>query len=209
MAFLLFILRGPIFSNFAQPFLKITCLDLKIQKVGPLSINPIFDQILIKNHQFNHQNHAKVKKTFLLIALLSMTILSCSKKEFTVEPTVVSISEVLGKWKLVRYEDLTTGEDQTQPEVKIYGEMTMTFKADSTAIGRINCNSHFNTFSIQGGKLILKGGGATLVGCDESWAENFFKVLRNPDNSPNISVNGAVLTLVSANLKRKVTMNKF
>jgi heat shock protein HslJ len=130
-----------------------------------------------------------MKKLRLLIVFLSIAFLSCSKKEFKLESTVVSTNEVLGKWKLVRYEDLETGEDLTQPDVKIYGEMTITFKADSTASGRINCNSFFNTFSIQDGKLSVKNGGQTLVGCDESWALNFYKVFEKPDNSPHISVN--------------------
>jgi heat shock protein HslJ len=149
-----------------------------------------------------------MKLPISLIAFLSIVVLSCSKKEFALEPTVVSTNEVLGKWKLTRYEDLATGEDLTQPDVKIYGEMTMTFKADSTALVRINCNNHFGSFSIQDGKLNLKKGGATLVGCDESWARNFYKVFENPDNLPHISLNGAVLTLISSNLKRKVTMEK-
>jgi heat shock protein HslJ len=149
-----------------------------------------------------------MKKSLLLIALLSMTILSCSKKEFTVEPTVVSINEVLGKWKLVRYEDLATCEDLTQPDAKKYGEMTMTFKADSTARGLINCNGRLFLYLISEGKMSLSKQATTDVGCDESWANNFYKVFESPDNSPHISVNGTVLTLVSENLKRKVTMNK-
>jgi META domain len=149
-----------------------------------------------------------MKLPISLIAFLSIAVLSCSKKEFALEPTVVSANEVLGKWKLTRYEDLATCEDLTQPDVKKYGEMTMTFKADSTARGLINCNGRSFLYSISEGKMSLTKDATTDVGCDESWANNFYKVFEKPDNSPHISVNGTVLTLVSANLKRKITMHK-
>jgi heat shock protein HslJ len=149
-----------------------------------------------------------MKKSILFTALLSIAALSCSKKEFSLEPTVASTNEVLGRWKLTRYEDLATGEELTQPDVKKFGEMTITFKADNTAGGRINCNGRGFLYSISEGKMSLTKGITTEIGCDESWANNFYKVFENPDNSPHISVNGANLTLISANLKRKVTMEK-
>jgi heat shock protein HslJ len=149
-----------------------------------------------------------MKLSISLIAFLSIVVLSCSKKEFGLEPTVVSTNEVLGKWKLTRYEDLATGEDLTQPDVQKFGVMTMTFKADNTAGGRINCNGRSFLYSISEGKMSLTKGITTEIGCDESWANNFYKVFENPDNLPHISLNGAVLTLISSNLKRKVTMEK-
>ena len=56
--------------------------------------------------------------------------------------------------------------------------------------------------------MTLTKGITTDVGCNETWAENFYKVFENPTNAPHVHVNGTVLTLTSADFKRKVTMNK-
>lgn len=148
-----------------------------------------------------------MKKLLLLLAILSITAMAC-QKDFSVEPANVSVNDLVGRWKLARYQDLATKEDATQPDIKKFGEMTITFRSDETAGGRINCNSREFDFTIQNSQMTLTKGGTTKVGCDETWAENFYKVFENPTNTPHIRVNGTVLTLTSTDFKRKVTMDK-
>ncbi len=148
-----------------------------------------------------------MRKLLLFLTLLVVTATAC-KKAFSVEPANVSVNGVLGTWKLTRYQDLTTKEEATQPDIKKFGEMTITFRADGTASGRINCNDRAFDFTIQNSQMTLVKGITTKVGCDETWPENFYKVFENPTNMPHIRVDGTILTLTSADLKRKVTMNK-
>ena len=148
-----------------------------------------------------------MKKLLLFLTLLVVTTTAC-KKEFSVEPANVTVNDVLGTWKLTRYQDLATKEEATQPDIKKFGEMTITFRADGTASGRINCNDRAFDFTIQNSQMTLVKGGTTKVYCDETWANNFYKVFENPTNAPRVRVSGTVLTLISADFKRKVTMNK-
>ncbi len=148
-----------------------------------------------------------MKKLIFYCFFLGMIGVSC-RNEFEVEPSNTSLEQLLGRWKLTRYQDLNTQEDIGQPSDPLLGEMWIHFNEDGTAGSKLNCNGGGCNYSLNGNRITLSPTIMTQVGCNSDWVDLFFKVFENPDNAPFVTVNGLTLTLISENQKRKVTMMK-
>jgi heat shock protein HslJ len=153
------------------------------------------------------QSFQKMKKVIFYCLFLVMIGASC-RNSFEVEPSNFSVQQLLGTWKMTRYQDLTTQEDIGQPTDPHLGEMRIHFNADGTAGTKLNCNSGGCNYSLEGNRITLSPTLMTQIGCNPAWCDLFFKVFENPNNAPFVTVNGLTLTLISENQKRKVTMTK-
>ncbi len=150
-----------------------------------------------------------MKKLVLYAMLFAYCLIACKKETtFTADANVTSVSQLMGTWQMTRYQDLETKEDMSQPDVNIFGTFKLTFSSDSTAQGRTPYNSLYLSYRINVNKLMVINAATSLVGCNETWTDKFYNIFKNPSNSPYLTVNENTLTLVSENLKRKVTMTK-
>jgi hypothetical protein len=148
-----------------------------------------------------------MKKLIGLFILISVSI-SCKKDNFEIESYTVSHSDIIGKWDMIRYQDLDAGDDRLKPDAAFsLGSMIVEFKADSTIVGRENCNSISGKFLINSQRIQFSKTASTLVGCNLSWISLFYNVF-DANQMCYINKSGDIITLISENKYKKVTLKK-
>jgi heat shock protein HslJ len=144
----------------------------------------------------------------LITLLLIIGFIACKKETFTVNTSTITHNDILGKWEMIRYQDLDTNDDRLiKTGDPILGTMIVEFKADSTIVGRENCNSIKGNFLITNQKIKIFNIGSTLVGCSRDWVKLFYKPFDQAETA-FINKSDGVITFISSSGFIKVTMKK-
>jgi hypothetical protein len=150
-----------------------------------------------------------MKKLFSSFILITAFI-SC-RKETTFELTQsrVSHTDIVGKWDMIRYQDLEANDDRLKPDASLsLGSMILEFKADSTIGGRENCNEISGRFLISANqKVKIFDIGKTKLNCNFSWVQLFYTVF-DAQEMCFINKSGDILTFISENKFKKATFKK-
>jgi heat shock protein HslJ len=146
-------------------------------------------------------------KRITIFTFFFLTLSSCQKETFTRPTTTLSHAEILGKWEMIRYQDLDVNDDRLKPNDSALGSMVVEFKQDSTVTGRENCNDIQGNFLITNQKIKIFNIGKTKVGCTDAWVKLFYNVF-DQNQTTYISKSGDILTLISENTFKKVTLKK-
>jgi heat shock protein HslJ len=149
----------------------------------------------------------KMKKLIGLFILIAAFI-SCKKEAFEIAQNTVSHNDIIGKWEMIRYQDLDANDDRLKPDAAFaLGSMIVEFKADSTIAGRENCNTISGIFLISNQKIKISGIGRTKINCNLSWVQLFYNVF-DAQEMCFINKSGDIITLISQNKFKKATLKK-
>ncbi len=150
----------------------------------------------------------QIFKIMFCALFVGLMLLSC-RKEFDVTPSNLTTNDIVGEWKITRYEDLDTKEDANPANHLMFGELFVTFSPTSASFGNASCGTQSFEYSLAGGHIRLTQNFIAINSCmDTGDSFHFYKVFRKPDNNPFINRNAATLTMISDNRKRKITMTK-
>jgi heat shock protein HslJ len=146
----------------------------------------------------------------LILAGLCSVMLSCLNHNYLSDAPQpnATLQDLLGTWQMVYYEDVETQEQVSRPTNPPLGKVQITFKADSTASGMLNCNVIGFPYLISSHHIIIKNISTTLANCGDTWTELFCKFFSNPHHSFSTIRSGNSLIFVYQNQKRKVIFDK-
>jgi heat shock protein HslJ len=151
-------------------------------------------------------NLLKMKKIAFFLFILG--IFACKKETFTVNSSTITHNDILGKWEMIRYQDLDTNDDRLiKTGDPILGTMIVEFKADSTIGGKENCNTIQGNFLIMNQKIKIFNVGKTKVGCAQDWVKLFYTPFDQAETA-FINKSDGVITFISSSGFIKVTMKK-
>jgi hypothetical protein len=144
----------------------------------------------------------------LITLLLIIGLYSCKKETFTVNDSTITHNDILGKWEMIRYQDLDTNDDRLiKTGDPILGMMIVEFKADSTIAGKENCNTIQGNFLITNQKIKIFNVGKTKVNCSQDWVKLFYKPF-DQNETAFINKSDGIITFISSSGFIKVTLKK-
>ena len=147
-------------------------------------------------------------KNLITLFILISGLIACKKETFPIAQTTITHNDILGKWEMIRYQDLDIHDDRLKPDVALgLGTMIVEFKADSTISGKENCNTIQGNFLITNQKIKISNISRTKVGCAQEWVKLFYNVF-DANETTFINKSDGILVFISANGFKKVTMKK-
>lgn len=147
-------------------------------------------------------------KNLITLFILISGLIACKKETFPIAQTTITHNDILGKWEMIRYQDLDINDDRLKPDLALgLGTMIVEFKTDSTILGKENCNTIQGNFLITNQKIKISNISRTKVGCAQEWVKLFYNVF-DANETTFINKSDGVLIFISANGFKKVTMKK-